>query len=215
MAAETHRSVAESLERTPIIGVVRTGDRAEAEAQARELIAAGVELVEITFSCPDATEIVTELLAERGPEGPPWIGMGTVTRADRARRALAAGAEFIVTPNANAETAAVATEAGVFLVVGALTPTEIVAAREMGADYVKVYPLAPVGGPAYLATVRQPLSDVPCLAAGGFPPGEIPAYRQAGARAYGIAAPLLGAGGDGGVDAVRRAIGLARGEEPA
>ena len=117
-----------------------------------------------------------------------------------------------MTPNAHAETAAVATEAGVFLVVGALTPTEIVAAHEMGADYVKVYPLAPVGGPGYLTIVRQPLDDVPVLAAGGFAPEEIPAYRTVGARAYGIGAPLFGADSAERVERIGRALALARGE---
>ena len=212
MATGIQRKVAASLARSPIIGVVRTSGRADAERQARALIAGGLELVEITFSCPDPLEIVTDLLAERDGDGPPWIGMGTVTDARRARRALAAGAEFVVTPNTSAETAAVATEADVFLVVGALTPTEIVAARAMGADYVKVYPLPPVGGPRYLATVRQPLDDIPMLAAGGFPTDEIPAYRQAGATAYGIGAPLLGADDEASAERIAGALTLARGE---
>ena len=139
MAPGIKQRVGESLERTPVIGVVRTDSRAAAETQARELIEAEIELVEITFSCPGAVEIVAELLAERGLEGPPWIGMGTVTTAERARQALAAGAEFIVTPNVSAETARVATEAGVFFVSGALTPSEIVA------EVIIIGPLARLG----------------------------------------------------------------------
>jgi 2-dehydro-3-deoxyphosphogluconate aldolase/(4S)-4-hydroxy-2-oxoglutarate aldolase len=96
-----------------------------------------------------------------------------------------------------------------------LTPTEIVAAQELGADLVKVYPLPPVGGPRYLATVRQPLGDVPMLAAGGFPPEEIPAYRAAGAAAFGIGAPLLGCGAADERQRLARALSLARGEEAA
>lgn len=212
MASGNKQEVAASLAKAPIIGVVRTGSREEAEAQARAFIAGGLELIEITFTCPDALEIVTGLLAERGPDGPPWIGMGTVTGPERARSAVAAGAEFLVTPNAKAETAAVAVEHEVFLVVGALTPTEIVAARDMGADFVKVYPLPPVGGAAYLATVRQPLDDIPVLAAGGFAPDEIPDYRRAGARAYGIGGPLLGTNESESRERIAQALALARGE---
>ena len=73
--------------------------------------------------------------------------MGTVSTAERAREAVAAGAEFFVTPNVNAEVARAARQAGIYLIMGALTPTEIVAAAELGADLVKVYPLPPVGGP--------------------------------------------------------------------
>jgi 2-dehydro-3-deoxyphosphogluconate aldolase/(4S)-4-hydroxy-2-oxoglutarate aldolase len=206
-------SVALSLRRAPIIGVVRTASRDEAAAQARSLAASGVELVEITFTVPGASGLVRELLAGRASEGPPWFGMGTVTTAARAREAVAAGAEFLVTPNVSGEVAREARQAGLFLVMGALTPTEIVAAVEAGADLVKVYPLPPVGGPAYLSVIRGPLGDVPMLAAGGFGVEEIPAYRQAGAIAFGLAAPLLGIG-SGESEArqrIERAITLARG----
>jgi 2-dehydro-3-deoxyphosphogluconate aldolase/(4S)-4-hydroxy-2-oxoglutarate aldolase len=188
-------SVALSVRRAPIVGVVRTASRGEAAEQARTLAACGVELVEITFTVPGASGLVRELLAARpseASEGPPWFGMGTVTTAARAREAIAAGAEFLVTPNVSAEVAREARNAGTFLVMGALTPTEIVAAVELGADLVKVYPLPPVGGPAYLSVIRGPLGDVPMLAAGGFGVEEIPAYQKAGAIAFGLAAPLLG-----------------------
>ncbi len=138
--------------------------------------------------------------------------MGTVTGGERAERAVAAGAEFLISPNAEAAVAEVARAAGRYLVLGALTPTEIVAAHALGADLVKVYPLPPVGGAVYLATVRQPLGDVPMLAAGGFGVDEIPAYRAAGAVAFGIGAPLLGAGEAGGGERMARALALARGE---
>jgi 2-dehydro-3-deoxyphosphogluconate aldolase / (4S)-4-hydroxy-2-oxoglutarate aldolase len=206
-------SVALSLRRAPIVGVVRTASRDEAAAQARSLAASGVELVEITFTVPGASGLVRELLAGRASEGPPWFGMGTVTTAARAREAVAAGAEFIVTPNVSAEVAREARQAGLFLVMGALTPTEIVAAVEAGADLVKVYPLPPVGGPSYLSVIRGPLGDVPMLAAGGFGVEEIPAYRQVGATAFGLAAPLLGVG-SGEAETrqrIERAITLARG----
>jgi 2-dehydro-3-deoxyphosphogluconate aldolase/(4S)-4-hydroxy-2-oxoglutarate aldolase len=206
-------SVALGLRRAPIIGVVRTASRDEAAAQAHALAAAGVELVEITFTVPGASGLVRELLAGRAAEGPPWFGMGTVTTAARAREAVEAGAEFLVTPNVSGDVAREARRAGLFLVLGALSPTEIVAAVELGADLVKVYPLPPVGGPAYLSVIRGPLGDVPMLAAGGFGVEEIPAYRQAGAIAFGLAAPLLGAGA-GEAETRRRtqrAITLARG----
>ena len=205
-----------SVRRAPIIGVVRTASRDEAALQARTLASCGVELVEITFTVPGASGLVRELLAGRSSEGPPWFGMGTVTTAARAREAIAAGAEFLVTPNVSAEVAREARNAGTFLVMGALTPTEIVAAVELGADLVKVYPLPPVGGPAYLSVIRGPLGDVPMLAAGGFGVEEIPAYQKAGAIAFGLAAPLLGVGAAGSDTAearrrIARALELARG----
>jgi 2-dehydro-3-deoxyphosphogluconate aldolase/(4S)-4-hydroxy-2-oxoglutarate aldolase len=212
----SREAVAAALRRSPIIGVVRTASPAEAAAQAQALAAGGVELVEITFTVPGAAELTAELRGRLGPRGPgrPWIGMGTVTTRARAEAALAAGTDFIVTPNAAAEVAAAARDAGVFLVLGALTPSEIVAAHQLGADLVKVYPLPPVGGARYLQTVRQPLGDIEMLAAGGFPPEEIPAYRAAGAVAFGIGAPLLGCGAADEAPRLARALALARGEQP-
>lgn len=206
-------AVARSLARAPIIGVVRTPTLEEARRQAEAFRGGGIELIEITFSVPRATELVRELLAARDGAGPPWIGMGTVTGGLRAAEAVAAGAEFIVSPNASPAVAAAAREAGLFLVLGALSATEIVAARDLGADVVKVYPLPPVGGAAYLSTVRQPLGDIPMLAAGGFTADEIPAYRAAGAVAYGIGSPLLGADAGETRRRIATALALARGEE--
>jgi 2-dehydro-3-deoxyphosphogluconate aldolase/(4S)-4-hydroxy-2-oxoglutarate aldolase len=212
---EIHSRVASSLRTAPLIGVVRTGSIEEAAHQANLLAASGVELVEITFTVPGASGLVRELLARRGGEGPPWFGMGTVTTTARVREALAAGAEFLVTPNVSPDVAREARRTETFLVMGALTPTEIVAAHELGSDIIKVYPLPPVGGPAYLATIRGPLGDIPMLAAGGFGVEEIPAYAKAGAVAFGLAAPLLGTGsGEAGARRrIARALALARGEE--
>jgi 2-dehydro-3-deoxyphosphogluconate aldolase/(4S)-4-hydroxy-2-oxoglutarate aldolase len=213
--------VAASVARSPIIAVVRHHDRAEAARQARAFLASDLELVEITFTVPDAPGLLRELLAERAASradgvAPPWLGMGTVTTAERARAAIDAGSEFLVTPNLDAEVSMLARRAGLFLVLGALTPSEIVAADRLGADLIKVYPLPPVGGPAYLSVVRQPLGDLaPMLAGGGFGIEEIPAYRAAGAVAFGVGAPLLGADDAATRARIARALALARGEEPA
>ena len=209
--ARGKEGVAQSVREAPLVGVVRTASADEARRRARALVRSGVELVEITFSVPGATDVTRELVAELGSDGPPWVGMGTVTDARRAEEALAAGATFLVTPNTSPEVARVAVEAGVFLVLGALTATEIVTARNLGADLVKVYPLGPVGGVKYLETVRQPLSDIPMLAAGGYEVEEIPAYRNAGASAFGLGPPLFGEDEEDTGRRIERALELARG----
>jgi len=210
---DTRLEVARSLARAPIMGVVRTASTEEAARVARLFMESGLELVEITFTVPGGSRLVRELLAARGAAGPPWIGMGTVTTAARAREAVAAGSEFLVSPNTSPEMAAVAREHGKYLVLGALSATEVVNAHELGADLVKVWPLPPVGGPAYLSVLRQPLGDIPMLAGGGFDIEEIPAYRAAGAIAFGIGAPLLGATREESLGRIARALSLARGED--
>lgn len=207
----SYPGVHSSVENAPVVGVVRTHEFSTAERQANLFIEGGLELVEITFTVPEAPRLVRRLLERRGGDGPPWIGMGTITTPERARQALDAGVEFAITPNADPEVAAVLKAAGVFLCVGALTPTEIVSARNMGADLVKVYPLPPVGGPDYLRVVRGPLGDIPMLAAGGFGVEDIPAYREAGAVAFGIGPQLLGADDAETHALIRRGLALARG----
>lgn len=208
----TRAKVDGCLAEAPIIGVVRTHSYEEAEAQARSLIAGGLQMIEITFTVPQASDLVRALLTERDGGPPPCIGMGTVTDEARATEAIEAGAEFIVSPNVQAGVAQLTRAADLFLIIGALTPTEIAAGHQMGADLIKVYPLPTVGGPTYLATARQPLGDIPMLAAGGFPPDEIPDYLAAGAQAFGIGAPLLGSGQEDSSAQMQRALALARGE---
>ena len=141
--------------------------------------------------------------------------MGTVTNAERARQAVAAGAEYLVTPNVSAAVADIARAHGIYLCMGGLTPSELVAARELGADLLKVFPLPPVGGPAYLAVIRGPLGDLgPMLAGGGFGVDEIPAYRAAGAVAFGLGAQLLAPDPNdeaASAEKIRRALAHARG----
>jgi 2-dehydro-3-deoxyphosphogluconate aldolase/(4S)-4-hydroxy-2-oxoglutarate aldolase len=208
---QTHPQIAASLRRAPIIAVVRTHSVEEAARQARLFADSGLELIEITFTVPGASSLVRQMLSNRDSFGPPWFGMGTVTTGERAREAVQAGAEFLVTPNVSAEVAREAKHAGLYLVMGALSPTEIVEARGLGADLVKVYPLPPVGGPLYLSTVRQPLGDIPMLAGGGFGIEEIPAYAAAGASAFGIGAPLLGTDDADSRRRIARALELAMG----
>ena len=210
---ELRPQVALSLRRAPVIGVVRTGSFEEAERLARLFAESGIELVEITFTVPEAPKLVRELLARRGTDragGPPWFGMGTVSTAARAREAVTAGAEFLVSPNVSSDVARIARGAGLFLVLGALTPTEVVLAHELGADIVKVYPLPPVGGPSYLSVLRQPLGDIPMLAAGGFGVEDINDYARAGAVAFGMGAPLLGADEEETRGRIARALAMAQ-----
>lgn len=117
--------------------------------------------------------------------------MGTVRTPDDARAAISAGAHFLVTPTTVPGVLAVAGEHGVPVACGALTPTEIDQAWRLGADVVKVFPVASVGGPDYLRAVRDPLPEVPLLPTGGVDRGNIRAYASAGAVGVGVGSSLV------------------------
>jgi 2-dehydro-3-deoxyphosphogluconate aldolase/(4S)-4-hydroxy-2-oxoglutarate aldolase len=112
-----------------------------------------------------------------------------VLDADAARSAIAAGAQFIISPTLDEETIRYTKEAGIVSIPGALTPTEILKAYRLGADIVKVFPAS--AGPAYIRDIRGPLPHIPLMPTGGIQPDNIKAYQQAGGVAFGIGTALV------------------------
>ena len=169
-----------------LIAVIRAPSPAAALGAARAVAAGGVKLVEITFTVPEAPRVMAEL----APQADLVVGAGTVLTAAQARDALAAGARFIIAPNLSREVAAEAVRAGVMFCPGAYTTTEILAAREAGAHVVKVYPVGVAGGPPYIRVIRDPLPDVPMLAAGGTTLDNVVPVLEAGCVGVGLGASL-------------------------
>ena len=169
-----------------LVAVIRAPDAAAALGAARAVNAGGVGLVEITFTVPGAAEVMAALRDEPGLT----VGAGTVLTAAQARAALAAGARFLIAPNLSREVAAEALAAGVLFCPGAYTTTEILAARDAGAHLVKVYPVGVAGGPAYIRIIRDPLPDVPMLAAGGTNLENVVPFLEAGCVGCGLGAAL-------------------------
>jgi 2-dehydro-3-deoxyphosphogluconate aldolase / (4S)-4-hydroxy-2-oxoglutarate aldolase len=169
-----------------LVAVIRAATPEAALGAARAVAAGGLSLLEITFTVPDAPRVMAEL---RGTPGA-VVGAGTVLTAGQCRAALDAGARFIIAPNTSAEVARVALDAGALWCPGAYTTSEILAARALGAHVVKVYPVGVAGGPAYIRVIRDPLPDVPLLAAGGTHLENVPAFLDAGCVACGIGAAL-------------------------
>jgi 2-dehydro-3-deoxyphosphogluconate aldolase/(4S)-4-hydroxy-2-oxoglutarate aldolase len=169
-----------------LIAVIRAPSPEAALGAARAVVAGGIGLVEITFTVPDATRVMAALADEPGLT----LGAGTVLDAAQARAALAAGARFLIAPNLSLEVAAEAARAGVLFCPGAYTTTEILAARAAGAHVVKVYPVGVAGGPAYIRIIRDPLPDVPMLAAGGTTLDNVVPFLEAGCVGVGLGAAL-------------------------
>jgi 2-dehydro-3-deoxyphosphogluconate aldolase/(4S)-4-hydroxy-2-oxoglutarate aldolase len=195
MAPEEPFAFAE-LRRTRLIAVIRAGTPQAALDASNAVAEGGISLIEVTYSVPDATRVMRELSARAGVV----IGAGTVLTRDQARAALDAGARFIIAPNFSAEVASEALAAGVMYCPGAYTTTEIIAARQAGAHVVKVYPVGVAGGPAYIQVIRDPLPDIPMLAAGGTNLDNVLPFLAAGCIGAGLGAsladPKLAAAGD-------------------
>ncbi|HVP14481.1 MAG TPA: bifunctional 4-hydroxy-2-oxoglutarate aldolase/2-dehydro-3-deoxy-phosphogluconate aldolase [Terriglobales bacterium] len=169
-----------------LIAVIRAADPAAALGAARAVAAGGIELIEVTFTVPDAPGVMAALRDQPGV----LVGAGTVLDADQARAALEAGARFLIAPNLSREVAAAALAAGAMFCPGAYTTSEILAARGAGAHVVKVYPVGVAGGPAYIRVIRDPLPDIPLLAAGGTNLENVTAFLEAGCVGVGLGASL-------------------------
>jgi 2-dehydro-3-deoxyphosphogluconate aldolase/(4S)-4-hydroxy-2-oxoglutarate aldolase len=118
---------------------------------------------------------------------------GTITDADAARSAEAAGAEALVSPHIVTEIPA-AVE--IPTIIGALTPTEVTAAAACGATAVKIFPVSAMGGASYLRSLRGPYPDVPLVPSGGIQPDDVADYFGAGALAVALGSAALTSGGD-------------------
>jgi len=142
---------------------------------------------EITMTVPDSLSLVRRLASEPGT----LVGAGTVPDVEAARACLDAGARFIVTPWVDPAVIAATREAGALPLPGTVTPTEIRAAVAAGAEGVKIFPAASVGGPGHVKALRSVFPGVPFCPTGGVDPSNAPAYFEAGADFVGMGGKLV------------------------
>jgi 2-dehydro-3-deoxyphosphogluconate aldolase/(4S)-4-hydroxy-2-oxoglutarate aldolase len=171
-----------------LFGVIRTDSMETALLAARAAHRGGVRLIEITFTVPEAPQVISILREELATS---LIGAGTVLEVEQARAAIRAGAQFIVAPNTNPDVVGMAKDAGVLACPGAATLTEITTAMRLGADMVKVYPAGLLGGPAYLRAVREVLPQARLVPTGGVNAATAPEYLAAGAFAVGMGGTIF------------------------
>ena len=186
-------STAETLahiERVKIVAILRGDYRGAWLDIGAALIEGGVTAVEVTFTCPDALEVIRALADRYGTQAA--IGAGTVLTADEVARAVDAGATYMIAPNVNTDVIACCVDNDVLAVPGAYTPTEIEFAYRSGAGLVKLFPAMPIG-PDYLKAIRGPFPDIPIMATGGVTLENIPEFVKAGANAIGMGSVLVGA----------------------
>jgi 2-dehydro-3-deoxyphosphogluconate aldolase/(4S)-4-hydroxy-2-oxoglutarate aldolase len=182
-------TTAQMIERVGLIPVLRARNAAQAHAVVRAMMAGGVTVVEVTMTVPGALELLKDLRKEYGAKL--LLGSGTVTTAQEAQATIEAGAEFVVSPSLHREVIAATKASGKLSIPGALTPTEIVTAWELGADYVKVFPCSAMGGASYLKSLLAPFPHLKLIPTGGVTLETAESFLRAGACALGVGSDLV------------------------
>jgi 2-dehydro-3-deoxyphosphogluconate aldolase/(4S)-4-hydroxy-2-oxoglutarate aldolase len=178
-----------TLREVGIIPVIRADSADAAKAVVEALVEAGLVVAEITMTVPRAMDAIASVAKHFGETL--LVGAGTVTDADTARRAVDAGAEFIVTPCVVPEVIDAARRAEIAVLPGALTPTEVLNAFRLGGDMVKIFPAQNVGGAWYLRALRGPFPDIPLVPTGGVTLDNVHEMFDAGAAAIGVGSELI------------------------
>jgi 2-dehydro-3-deoxyphosphogluconate aldolase / (4S)-4-hydroxy-2-oxoglutarate aldolase len=167
-----------------ILPIVRTDDAGEAEAQVARIVEGGLEVVELTTTIP-GWERITETLRDESPEL--CVGVGTITSAELAAAAVAAGAQFCVTPYPVPAARPVLADAGIPMIEAGFSPSEVLGAAERGV--AKLFP-AHLGGAQYLRSLLAVAPAARIVPSGGIALEETAQWLTAGAFAVGIGSDL-------------------------
>lgn len=165
----------------PVVGILRDIPMGQEEACIKTAVECGLKAIEVTMNTEGAADII-KTLKEAAKPYDVKVGAGTVRRISDYQKAVAAGAAFIITPNTRKDIIKTAGSENIPIIPGALTPTEVQKAYDLGASAVKIFPVNCVGGPEYIKALRGPFRDIPLLACGGVTPDNAAAYINAGAN---------------------------------
>ena len=161
----------------------------DALCAAEGIVAAGLPIIEVTLTIPDALSVIRELSTRFGSRV--LIGAGTVLGEAACTSVIDAGAEFVVSPAFEPSVVALARSAGRAVFLGAMTPTEVFHAAKSGADAVKVFPANALGGPPYIRALRGPFPNIPIIVTGGVNLSTTADFLQAGVLAVGIGEAIM------------------------
>ncbi len=180
--------IMQSLSREKIVAIIRGISAESGDATAKALADGGIVFLEVTLNTDGALNMISRF--RQNYEGRLRIGAGTVLDLGQAKEAVAAGAEYIISPNLDEEVVYYGVEQGVEVWPGTMTPTEIVRAYKAGASAVKVFPMGSLGI-NYLKEIRAPLNHIPMVATGGVNLQNINSVLDAGAIAVGLGGNLV------------------------
>ena len=176
------------IEEIGIIPSVRLSSAEEALFAAEAVSRGGISIVEITMTVPGAKDVISHLV-KRAPNM--IVGAGDVFDSEVARECIDAGAMFLTSPGFDVRIVEFALGASVVVLPGALTPTEVTRAWKSGADFVKVFPCALLGGENYIRALKAPFPTLPLIAAGGVNQQNASNFILAGASGLGIGGELI------------------------
>ena len=179
--------VLEKVQNLGVLAVIRGPSPELTVKMVEALVKGGVTGIEITYSTPNAEEVVRTLAGQFGESI--ILGMGTLTKPEQALTAKAAGANFLVSPMSETELVKAMVAAGLLTMAGALTPTEVFHAYSLGTDVVKIFP-GSVGGPSYIKALKGPFPYIPMMPTGGVNAGNVADWFAAGVVAVGAGSEL-------------------------
>jgi len=185
----TRRDTTHHLLDPGVIAIIRADSSDQLLDAARALADGGVTAVEVTMTTPNALDVVRAVVAELGDRV--VMGVGTVLDDVTARMAILAGAEFVVTPVMRPDVIALCRRYSRPVICGAYTPTEMLAAHEAGADFIKLFP-ADTLGPAYVKAVKAPLPQLRIIPTGGVTANNCGEFVRAGCAAVAAGGSLVG-----------------------
>ena len=168
----TRESVLARITERFVVPVVVIDDANRARPLAEALAAADLPCAEITLRTPESLNALEKAASLEHF----IVGAGTVLTADQARQAIDAGAQFLVSPGLSRDVAEIAAAAGIPLLPGTVTATEVMAALDLAINVVKFFPAATSGGPAAVKALSAPFPSVGFIPTGGVNPGNLPDY---------------------------------------
>jgi 2-dehydro-3-deoxyphosphogluconate aldolase/(4S)-4-hydroxy-2-oxoglutarate aldolase len=184
----TKQDVKVRIEEIGIVPAIRANSAADAVFAAQAVCNAGIPIAEVTMTIPGAIDVISELAKNNTSL---IVGAGSVVDLDMAKRCVNAGAHFLTTTGLDLEIVRFAGEQNIGVFPGVLTPTEVMAAWKAGADLIKIFPCAQVGGPSYIRALRPPFPYIPLIASGGVNQQTAADFILAGAIALGIGGALI------------------------
>lgn len=176
------KTTAKKIADSQLVAIIRLSNAEEVADVIHCLVKGGVTTLEVTANTPGYCDAITQA---RSKYPDILIGAGTITNTQRAEQAIKAGAQFIVTPNTAPSVVDVAHHHGLPVLMGALTPTDIAQAIELGADFIKIFPAGSFGI-KYFKDIQGPFSDVPLMPVGGVNINNIGDWFAAGAIGVGV-----------------------------